>query len=93
MVYASTPVNRARRRGYLRNVAVALGNQHDPELFPLLESCFSAEESPLVRGHLAWALGQTPHPLAKLVLTRNHPVEKDPFVLDEIDRAIRLVKN
>lgn len=55
--FQGTPVLRARRRGLLRNVAVALGNWGDPVAVPALTQALSDPE-PLVRGHAAWALGR-----------------------------------
>ena len=48
-------IKRAKRSGFLRNVAVALGNSGAPEAVPALEDALSDEE-PLVREHAAWAL-------------------------------------
>jgi epoxyqueuosine reductase len=53
--FRRSPVKRAKRRGLLRNVAVALGNTGDPARRPLLER-LARDEDPLVREHAAWAL-------------------------------------
>jgi epoxyqueuosine reductase len=53
--FRQSPVKRAKRRGLLRNVAVALGNSGDPAKRPLLET-LAADEDPLVREHARWAL-------------------------------------
>jgi epoxyqueuosine reductase len=53
--FKDSPVRRAKRRGYLRNVAVALGNAGDPAAIPALERALQDNE-PLVREHAAWAL-------------------------------------
>ncbi|MFZ5912140.1 MAG: tRNA epoxyqueuosine(34) reductase QueG [Chloroflexota bacterium] len=55
--FEDSPVKRAKRRGYLRNVAVALGNVGGPEAVPALRSALDDPE-PLVREHAAWALTQ-----------------------------------
>jgi epoxyqueuosine reductase len=55
--YKDSPVLRARRRGYLRNVAVALGNSGNPSGIPALERALQDDE-PLVRQHAGWALNQ-----------------------------------
>jgi epoxyqueuosine reductase len=55
--FKGSPVKRAKRRGFLRNVAVALGNWGAPEAVPVLAKALEDEE-PLVRGHAAWALGR-----------------------------------
>jgi epoxyqueuosine reductase len=56
--FKGSPVQRARRRGYLRNVAVALGNSGAPAAAASLERAAQAGE-PLVREHAAWALDKT----------------------------------
>lgn len=55
--FKKTPVGRARRRGLLRNVAVALGNWGSPEALPVLEQALSDPE-PLIREHAAWAIAR-----------------------------------
>jgi len=55
--FKDSPVQRARRRGYLRNVAVALGNTGGPADIPTLEGALLDGE-PLVRQHADWALKQ-----------------------------------
>ncbi len=53
--FKNNPVKRAKRRGYLRNIAVALGNAGNPEAIPVLEKAKDDIE-PLVRTHAEWAL-------------------------------------
>ena len=53
--FRKSPVKRARRRGLLRNVAVALGNSGDVSKRPVLER-LAADDDPLVREHALWAL-------------------------------------
>jgi epoxyqueuosine reductase len=55
--FKGSPIKRAKRRGLLRNVAVALGNWGSPEAVPALAVALNDEE-PLIRGHAAWALGR-----------------------------------
>jgi epoxyqueuosine reductase len=55
--FRGSPVKRSKRRGLLRNVAVAMGNSADPAHVPALER-LAADEDPLVREHAAWALGR-----------------------------------
>ncbi len=52
-----SPIRRAKRRGLLRNVCVALGNSGDRQAVPALIGALHDDE-PLVRGHAAWALGR-----------------------------------
>jgi epoxyqueuosine reductase len=53
--FKGTPVKRAKRRGYLRNVAVALGNTGNMHALPVLQNALNDEE-PLVREHAEWAI-------------------------------------
>ena len=55
--FRGSPLKRAKRRGLLRNVAVALGNSGDPARGPLLAT-LAADDDPLVREHALWALRQ-----------------------------------
>jgi epoxyqueuosine reductase len=54
--FKDSPLKRAKRRGYLRNVAVALGNTANEKAARSLEDCLSSETEPLVREHAEWAL-------------------------------------
>jgi epoxyqueuosine reductase len=53
--FRRSPVKRAKRRGLLRNVCVALGNSGDRSRRPVLERLL-ADEDPLVREHAKWGL-------------------------------------
>jgi epoxyqueuosine reductase len=55
--FKDNPVQRARRGGYLRNTAVALGNSGSTAGLPALEEALHNGE-PLVRQHAEWALKQ-----------------------------------
>ena len=56
--FRGTPLLRARRDGFLRNVCVALGNRGDVANAPRLARTLTEDPSPLVRAHAAWALGR-----------------------------------
>ena len=53
--FKRTPIKRAKRRGYLRNVAVALGNRGDMHALPVLNHALDDVE-PMVREHAKWAI-------------------------------------
>lgn len=53
--FKGTPLLRTKRRGLLRNVAVALGNWGSSEALPALEQALHDPE-PLVREHAQWAI-------------------------------------
>ena len=85
--FKGSPILRAKRRGFLRNVAVALGNLKSleavPELIRLLD-----DEEPLVRGHAAWALGEIGSPPAVRALEKRRAIESDNEVRAEIAAAL-----
>ncbi len=90
--FKRSPVRRAKRRGYLRNLAVAAGNANrvaaDPAALLALTRLLEAEPEALVRQHAAWALGQIGGPAAHDALAQAARREKDPAVLDEIHAAL-----
>ena len=53
--FKRSPLKRAKRRGYARNLAVAMGNSGDETHIPVLEQALQSDE-PLVREHAAWAI-------------------------------------
>ncbi len=55
--FKDSPIRRAKRDGFVRNVVVALGNSHRTEAVPPLV-CALKDASTVVRAHAAWALGQ-----------------------------------
>lgn len=82
-----SPIRRAGRAGFLRNVAVALGNWGSQEAVPVLASALSDPE-PLVRSHAAWALGCVGSAEARRVLAEHLAVESDSGVREEITSAL-----
>jgi len=55
--FKRSPLKRAKRRGYRRNVAVVLGNIGDMLALPVLQNVLNDEE-PVVREHAKWAIEQ-----------------------------------
>ena len=53
--FSDTPMLRARRRGLLRNVCVALGNTGDQRALPALQKA-AHDPEPLVSEHACWAI-------------------------------------
>jgi epoxyqueuosine reductase len=82
-----TALHRVSRRRLQRNAAVALGNTRDPDAVPALLAQLSSSDSPLVRAHCAWALGQIGTSEARHGLSARREVETDPSVVAEIDMA------
>jgi epoxyqueuosine reductase len=85
--FKGSAVKRTKRRGLLRNVAVALGNWGSPEAVPALALALNDEE-PLVRGHAAWALGRIGTEVARQALSGRADVEEDAWVREEVCFAI-----
>jgi epoxyqueuosine reductase len=88
--FRGTPITRAKRRGFLRNVAVALGNLRDSRALPALEGALHDAE-PLIRSHAAWALGRIGGHGAHQVLHTAHRTEGEADVREEIALALTAV--
>ncbi|NMB89856.1 MAG: tRNA epoxyqueuosine(34) reductase QueG [Chloroflexi bacterium] len=86
--FKHSPIQRARRKGYLRNISVALGNLRHPDAVPALSETLRAIDLPLVRAHAAWALGQINTTAARTALERALPGEEDEAVIEEIKAAL-----
>ena len=80
-------IRRARYPGFLRNVAVALGNSHDPAVVPVLIEALDHDE-PLVRSHVGWALGQLGDARAKESLIARLEREEIETVREELTWAL-----
>jgi epoxyqueuosine reductase len=85
--FAGTPITRARRRGLLRNAAVALGNSANPDAVPPLIRAL-ADSEPLVRGHAAWALGRLGGRTARTALEHTLRTDPAPDVRTEAESAL-----
>jgi len=90
--FKGNPVKRTKRRGYLRNVAVALGNSPGTNAVQILAKALYDNE-PLVRGHAAWALGQIGGDEAINALETTLKSEDDDFVYSEIQQSLSTSKD
>jgi epoxyqueuosine reductase len=86
--YRLSAIKRPKRRGYLRNVAVVLGNLGGPKAIPRLVQILHEESEPLVRAHAAWALGQIGGVEARKNLERALGEELDQIVEEEIHNSL-----
>ena len=85
--FRKTPMWRPKRRGILRNAAIALGNRpHEQAVEALIKGL--NDEEPLVRGASAWALGKHEFAQAKHALLERSQVENDAVVSEEISLAL-----
>ena len=55
LLFRNSPIKRIKRKGFLRNVCVALGNVGDLTDLPALEKA-TADPEPLIGEHAAWAI-------------------------------------
>jgi len=85
--FRKSPIKRTRRRGLLRNVAVALGNWAHADAIPAL-SIGLHDIEPVVRSHSAWALGCIHNERARNELKSAMLIENNPNVLREIKTAL-----
>ena len=87
--FRRNPAKRPKRRGMLRNAAVALGNSGQrEEAVPVLVRVLQEEEEPLVRAHVAWALGKLGGAQARQGLLDAKESEQDEEVRQEIENAL-----
>ncbi len=57
-LFAGSPIRRAGRAAFVRNVCVALGNRGDAQGMTCLRRTLANDRDALVRGHAAWAMGE-----------------------------------
>lgn len=86
--FKESPIQRARYAGFLRNVAVALGNSHSAEAVPVLARALSHPE-PLVRQHAVWALSEIGTVEGIEAVRVQQQREDDPDVIEEIVWALK----
>lgn len=86
--FSKSAIKRAKLLGLRRNAAVVIGNTADASAVELLtQRLLEDEEEPLVRGHIAWALGQIGTDTASRTLGQAARSEPDSYVLEEIRAA------
>ena len=86
--FRDSALRRAKREGFVRNVAVALGNTRNPAAVGLLTEALRHDTSALVRGHAAWALGAIGGRGTRQALDAARRTEADTMVRAEIDSAL-----
>ena len=85
--FKGSPIKRAKRRGFLRNVLVAIGNWGEQRAVPALKDAL-ADDEPLVRSHAAWALGRIGGDTARRILQTRLTIETESEVITEIQDAL-----
>jgi epoxyqueuosine reductase len=86
---AGSARRRTSRAQLQRNAAVALGNRRSRDDVPVLCRVLSQSSYPLVRGHVAWALGQIGGEEARSALAAQLELEADAWTRDEISAALK----
>ncbi len=89
--FAKSAVKRAKRRGLLRNAAVAMGNSGNPDAVAPLALALAGEAEKLIRSHAAWALGRLGGAAAKQALERARKREPEDQVLEEVGAALAAI--
>ena len=85
--FKGSPIKRIKRRGLLRNVAVALGNSGNTQAIPILLKVLDDEE-PLIRAHVVWALGELAGPEVLPAIREKLNNESEKIVLAELERVV-----
>jgi epoxyqueuosine reductase len=81
--FKKSPIKRTKRRGLLRNVAVALGNSGNlSAVGPLIDALSDYE--PLIRAHVVWALGELVGKRALPIFNKALMHEKEDIVKNEV---------
>ncbi len=83
--YRNTAMTRTKRRGLLRNVAIALGNTRNPEVLPALEGLLNQDDA-VVRRHAAWALAQIGTGEAFALLEQRRAIEEDEETREAVNK-------
>lgn len=86
--FRRSPVKRAKWRGLMRNVAVAMGNSGSPQMIPDLKRLLH-EKDAMVRRHAAWALARIGGSTCRELLRQRLRVESDPETRRSIRRLLQ----
>jgi epoxyqueuosine reductase len=86
--FRNSPLARPGYNGLRRNAAIVLGNSGDAAAVPDLIATLS-DADPVVRGAVAWALGQLGGDAARTALQERRGIEDNPTVLQELDAALQ----
>jgi epoxyqueuosine reductase len=93
-LFALSPIRRADRGGFLRNVCIAMGNRAEARYAAALLRALAQDAEPVVRGHAAWALGRVlaalepaTHETALAALRDAARTDSDGWVREEAELA------
>lgn len=86
-LFKKSPIKRAKRKGLIRNVLVAMGNSGSGEFIPFVEKALNDDE-PLVRSHAVWALLKLEGESCYQKLKKMIGTETDSEVIKNIEQAL-----
>ena len=87
-LFRGSAMKRAKLAGLKRNASLVLGNTGTADDVPSISKAW-VDGEPMLRGHLAWALGRIASPEARAFLEARLEDERDPTVIDEVKSALR----
>jgi epoxyqueuosine reductase len=86
-VFKHSPIKRAKRKGFIRNVIIAMGNSGNKAFIPYIEEALKDDE-PLIRAHAVWALWKVEGKGAYETLSHHLENELDLMVREEIESIL-----
>ncbi len=89
LTFHSSPIQRIKRRGLLRNALIAAGNQGQVDVMQLAIKMIQTEFDPVVKGSAIWAISQLHQEQGDAILKALCKTENDPIVLQELSRILR----
>lgn len=87
-IFRRTPLERVKRERLVRNACIAAGNWQNERTIPYLIQLLY-DESPLIRGHAAWALWQTMGLDSSKLLTDLYHRDDDEAVRAEVEYLLQ----
>ncbi len=88
-VFKNSPIKRAKRKGFIRNVMVAMGNSGHKAFIPYIKEALQDDES-LIRTHAAWALWKVAGNESFDTLSKHLDFETDKSVREEIESILNM---
>lgn len=86
--FRRTPIERVKRERLVRNACIAVGNWQNEQSIPYLIQLLY-DDSPIIRGHAAWALWQTMGLDSSKLLTDLYHREHDDMVREEVEHLLQ----
>jgi epoxyqueuosine reductase len=91
-VFKNSPAKRAKRKGFIRNVMVAMGNSGHKAFVPYIKEALKDDEA-LIRAHAVWALWKLEGNESSDTLSKHLNVENDNSVREEIESILLKIES